>query len=112
MVVIVDTCIIKSGDLGTWWDCKSVSVLKSIGMAYKHHKQYILLAITAMPIEHAHYKYVVQDHLFSAHVHNWPSMCKQKLSTIYRHAQGKLYRDPIQHAFGSLINYTLQNLKQ
>ena len=81
-------------------------------MAYKHHKQYILLAITAMPIEHAHYKYVVQDHLFFAHVHNWPSMCKQRLSTIYRHAQGKLYRGPIQHAFGSLINYTLQNLKQ
>ena len=70
IVVIVDTKIAKSGDLGTWGSCKRNEYVKfgeklasvcseSSSTAYQCHKLCIIilvkLAIVATPIDRAHY---------------------------------------------------------
>ena len=62
VIVVMDTKIAKSGDLGTWarlqaqqiWQKLAIVYLESSGTAYKHHKCVFLLVIIATLIGHAH----------------------------------------------------------
>ena len=84
VVVAVDTKIAKSGDVCTWASCKHNKYVEfceklasicseSNGTACESHKSCILVG------HHSHPYWLCplcSMHVFSAHVHDWPSTCR------------------------------------
>ena len=84
VVVVVDTKVFKSGDLGTWLSCKHNKYVEfgeklalvrsgSSGTAYKRHK----LCILAGHRSYTHWPCplcIMNNIVFSAHAYDWPRM--------------------------------------